>query len=134
SNPQIRFTEIIMFSLIGIGIALPWHIYMVVTHGSQFVDYLLGYHIFKRATEGIGRNEKPSGYFYYISIIMNNIPFGIVIFYLFVKDAMKIRSLNWEKLLMWSWFVTGFVIISIFRTKIDTYLMQFLVPLCILVS
>lgn len=131
---KISFSDIVIFGLIGVSIAIPWHVYMYVKHGREFIDYLLGFHLFKRATEGIGGNEKPSGVFYYFSILMNNIPFALVIFYVMVRDVMRFKSIEWKRIFLWVWFISGFVVISIFTTKIDTYLMPFLIPVCVLLT
>ncbi len=131
---KIRFSDIVIFGAVGIAIALPWHLYMYVKHGSEFIDYLLGFHILKRATEGIGGNEKPSGVFYYFSILMNNIPFALIVFYAMVRDALSFKSLDWRKIFLWVWFLAGFIVISLFTTKIDTYLMPFLIPVTILLT
>jgi 4-amino-4-deoxy-L-arabinose transferase-like glycosyltransferase len=111
---------------------------MFSQHGSEFIDYILGYHIFMRATEIIGDNSKPSGVFYYFSILMNNIPFAFMLGYFFVKDAVrgafKLREVDWKRLFLWVWFMTGLIVLSVFVTKIDAYLMPFIAPACILLG
>ncbi|MFC2093876.1 hypothetical protein ACFLSV_08245, partial [Bacteroidota bacterium] len=39
-----------------------------------------------------------------------------------------------EKIFLWIWFLTGFITISIFKTKLETYLLPFLAPACILLA
>jgi 4-amino-4-deoxy-L-arabinose transferase-like glycosyltransferase len=131
---KINFSDIVILGLIGVTIAMPWHVYMYMKHGSEFTDYLLGFHLLKRATEGIGGNEKPSGVFYYFSILMNNIPFALVVFYVMIRDVMRFRSVDRKRIFLWVWFICGFVVISVFTTKIDTYLMPFLIPVCVLMT
>ena len=129
---RFRFSDLVIFSAIGLILALPWHLYMYLKHGNEFTQYLFGFHLLKRATEGIGGNAKPSGIFYYFSLIMNNIPFGIIVFYALIRDFIPFKKPDWKKVLLWSWFLSGFVVISLFTTKIETYLMPFLIPACLL--
>ena len=131
---SFKLTDLIILSGIGVLIALPWHIFMIMKYGQEFVNVLFGFHIMERATGNIGGNVRPSGIFYYFSILMNNIPFGIVIFYLLIKDALSFKNLDRRKIFLWVWFLTGFVIISLFNSKIDTYLIPFIIPAGILIT
>jgi hypothetical protein len=65
---------------------------------------------------------------------MNNIPFGILVFYAFLKNLFELKKIEWGKIFLWIWFISGFVIISLFTTKIETYLMPFLIPACLLIT
>lgn len=130
----LRFSDLVVLSGIGVLIALPWHIFMVMKYGQEFINVLFGFHIMERATGNIGRNVRPSGVFYYFSILMNNVPFGIIVFYLFLKDIASFKKLDWKKIFLWVWFLTGFVIISLFNTKIETYLIPFIIPAGILLT
>lgn len=130
----LKLTDIILLTGIGALIALPWHIFMVMKYGQEFVNVLFGFHIMERATGNIGGNVRPSGVFYYFSILMNNIPFGIIIFYLLIKDVLSFRNLDWRKVFLWVWFLMGFVIISLFNSKLDTYIIPFLIPVGILIT
>lgn len=130
----LKFSDLVVISGIGLLIALPWHIFMIMKYGQEFVNVLFGFHIIERATGNIGGNVRPSGVFYYFSILMNNIPFGLIIFYLLLKDLNSFKALEWKKIFLWVWFLTGFVIISLFNTKIETYLIPFIIPAGILLT
>ena len=127
----IRFSDLAILTAIGLIIALPWHLFMLIKHGGEFVNYLFGFHLFSRAIE-THEGIQPKGALYFVSILMNNIPFGIIVFMSFVKDIKNFIHLNWEKIFLWIWFITGFITISVFQTKIETYLLPFLAPACIL--
>jgi len=130
-NNRIRFTDLAILTAIGLIIALPWHLFMLIKHGGDFVNYFFGFHLFSRAIES-HEGIQSKGALYFVSILMNNIPFGIIVFMSFVKDIKNFIHLNWEKILLWIWFITGFITISIFQTKLETYLLPFLAPACIL--
>ncbi|KXK05821.1 MAG: glycosyltransferase family 39 protein [Ignavibacteriaceae bacterium] len=125
---KVTVKDILLFSLIGIIIAAPWHIYMIVTHGYEFLSYFFGFHIIERAFSGLEHNNKSSGLLYYINYLLNIIPFSVLIFYSLVTDFKKIRKLSWQKVFLWVWFLTGFVIITIFKTKLEVYILLILTP------
>lgn len=128
------FKDLVTLTIIGIIIALPWHLYMYLKHGDIFLEYLFGFHIYTRAVEGFGDTVKPSGAFYYFSILMNNIPFGMVLLYILVKDVLSFRSFDWKKIFLWTWFLTVFAVITVFVTKIDTYFLPILPAVCIILT
>ncbi len=48
-------------------IVLPWHIFMIVSHGQEFINNYLLYHVLERATNSIEGHE--GGAFFYLNII-----------------------------------------------------------------
>ncbi len=129
-----NFKDLVLLTEVGLVVALPWHLFMVIKHGSIFLDYLFGFHIYARAVEGFGDTVKPSGVFYYFSILMNNIPFSLVLLYILIKDVFSFKSLDWKKVFLWTWFLTVFAVITIFVTKIDTYFLPILPAACIILT
>ncbi|MBC8490150.1 MAG: glycosyltransferase family 39 protein [Bacteroidetes bacterium] len=123
-----KFKDLLVFTLIGIVIALPWHIYMFVNHGNDFMQYFLYYHIFERAFTGVEQNVKGSGIFYHINYLLSIIPFSILVFISLIKDFFNIKNLNWKKLFLWIWFLTGLFIITVFKTKLEVYILLILTP------
>jgi len=128
---RIHISDLIKLTVIGLIIALPWHLYMTIKHGNEFTNFLFGFHLLSRAFEN-HEGIKSKGIYYFPNILLNNIPFGILLFISFAKDAKNFIFLNWEKIFLWIWFLSGFIIISIFKTKLETYLLPFLAPACIL--
>lgn len=121
-----KITDIITFSIIGIVIALPWHIYMYTKYGSEFLNWFFFYHIYERAFYGVEYNVKSSGVFYHINYILSILPFSILLFPAFLKDITNFKNLSTKKLFIWIWFLTGFIIITFFKTKLEVYILLIL--------
>jgi len=123
-----KFKDLVIFTATGILIALPWHIYMIANYGKEFLDYFFFYHIFERAFTGVEHNEKGSGVFYYINYFLSIIPFGITVFLALAKDIRKFKSLSAQTIFCWIWFLSGLIIISLFKTKLEVYVLLILTP------
>ncbi|MCX7832821.1 MAG: glycosyltransferase family 39 protein [Ignavibacteria bacterium] len=121
-----KITDLITFSLIGIAIALPWHLYMYLKYGDEFLKWFFFYHIYERAFFGVEYNVKSSGVLYHINYILSIIPYSILIFPAFLKDLMNFKNLSKEKLFIWIWFLIGFIIITFFKTKLEVYILLIL--------
>jgi 4-amino-4-deoxy-L-arabinose transferase-like glycosyltransferase len=130
---NIKFSDILITTSIGLAIALPWYIFMTVKHGHEFTDVLFGFHLVRRALvlqEGI----RPKGIHFFPNTLLNNIPIGILLFVSLVKDFKNFRQVDREKLFLWIWFITGIISISVFKTKLETYIIPFLTPACLLLA
>lgn len=125
---EYRFFDLFIFTSIGIIIALPWHIYMLIQHGNEFIDYFFKFHIFDRAFVGVEHNTKGSGYLYHINYLLSIIPYSILIFISLVKDFSKIKEIDLKKIFLIIWFLTGLVIITVFKTKLEVYILLILAP------
>lgn len=128
-----KFTDLILLTTIGILIALPWHLYMIMTYGNEFLHYFMGFHILDRAFIGVEENTKASGLLYHVNYFLSILPFSIIVFFSLVKDARRFRSISWQKILIWVWFISGLIITAVFRTKLEVYVLLFLVPGCYLI-
>lgn len=128
------FKDLIIFTATGILIALPWHIYMIAAYGREFLDYFFYYHIFERAFTGVEHNEKGSGILYHINYYLSIIPFGITVFLAFAKDIRKYKSLSAHTIFCWIWFLSGLIIISLFKTKLEVYVLLILTPSVFLIA
>ncbi|MCA9383779.1 hypothetical protein KC909_05420, partial [Candidatus Dojkabacteria bacterium] len=75
---------------IAISIIFPWHLYMYVTHGREFIDAYLGYHIIERSLVTI--EEHDEWRFFYFEVFYNlkvNILAGLTslsVIYLLITD------------------------------------------------
>ena len=125
---EYKFLDLIVFSLIGIVIALPWHFYMLANYGQEFTDYFFKFHIFDRAFIGVEHNTKGSGYLYHINYLLSILPFSILIFISLVKDFTKIKQIDFKKIFLIIWFLTGLAIITFFKTKLEVYILLILAP------
>jgi 4-amino-4-deoxy-L-arabinose transferase-like glycosyltransferase len=131
---QFNLKDLSIIILTGLLIAFPWHLYMVLKHGSSFTEYFINFHLYKRALEGVEHNEKQAGVFYYIKYLLSILPLGILIFPAFLKDVRNYRQIKKEKLLLWIWAITGFLIISVFKTKLESYILLMLPAACLIIS
>lgn len=123
-----KFLDIFIFSLTGIALALPWHLYMLASYGGEFTDYFLKFHIIDRAFTGVEHNTKSSGILYYFNYILSIFPFSILIFISLVKDLKNLKQLESKKIFLIIWFLTGLTIITLFRTKLEVYILLILAP------
>lgn len=128
-----KFMDLIILSAIGIVIALPWHIYMFVNFGSEFTDYFFKFHIYRRIVEGVEYNEKGSGVLYHINYLFSIIPYSILMFPGIIYDIKNYKYLDWKKIFILVWFVSGLVIITLLKTKLEVYVLMILVPGCFLI-
>lgn len=131
---NFKFKDIVLLTIIGVLLALPWHIHMLLKYGSEFTDYFFKFHIYDRAFNGVEMNEKRSGIFYHVNYLMNIIPYSVVLYFGLLNDFRIFKKLKWEKIFLWIWFLTGFVILAAFKTKLEVYILLILTPGCLLIS
>jgi len=125
---EYKILDLIIFTLAGIITALPWHLYMLANHGTEFIDYFLKFHIFDRAFIGVEHNTKGSGYLYHINYILSILPFSVLIFISLFRDLKNIKKAEVKKVFLLIWFLTGLAIITIFKTKLEVYILLILSP------
>lgn len=128
-----KFSDFVVFVSIGIAIALPWHIHMYLKYGQEFINSFFFYHIFERAVSGVEGNIKASGPLYHIHYMLTIIPFSILLLPAFFKDLVNFKKLSVNKIFLWIWFFTGFIIITIFKTKLEVYTLLILSQAAIII-
>ncbi|MEZ4823486.1 MAG: glycosyltransferase family 39 protein [Ignavibacteria bacterium] len=128
-----RFKDLVILTSIGILIALPWHVYMIINFGNAFIDYFLKFHIYQRIVEGVEFNEKSSGVLYHINYLFSIIPYSILMFPGIIYDLKNYKNLDWKKIFLLVWFISGLVIITLLKTKLEVYVLMILVPGCFLI-
>jgi 4-amino-4-deoxy-L-arabinose transferase-like glycosyltransferase len=129
-----RFSDLMVFTSIGIVIALPWHLYMILQYGNEFTDYFFKFHIIDRAFTGVEHNTKGSGYLYHINYLLSIIPYSILIFISLVNDFRNSKNIDLKKFFIIIWFLTGLAIITLFKTKLEVYILLILAPGSILLA
>jgi 4-amino-4-deoxy-L-arabinose transferase-like glycosyltransferase len=134
SKAPFRMKDLLFITITGLIIALPWHLYMFVKHGAEFTDYFLGFHLIDRALTGVELNQKSSGALYHVNYFLSIIPFGILLFFAFVNNIRKFRELSFPILLLWIWAICGFIIITLFKTKLESYLLLVLPATAVLTA
>lgn len=64
------FIDQVILNAVGVGLALPWHLYMVVKYqtprGNEFLDYYWGYHIARRSAETLESNYGEWHYYFMV--------------------------------------------------------------------
>ena len=130
---RITIKDLIIITGIGIVIALPWHVYMIMKYGNEFLKWFMGYHIYERALYGVEHNNKNSGALYHVNYLLSIIPYSSLIFLALVKDFRKYKTLSPERLFIWIWFLIGFGIITIFKTKLEVYILLVLSQVCLMI-
>jgi Dolichyl-phosphate-mannose-protein mannosyltransferase len=130
---NFELKDIIILTSIGIVLALPWHLYMLIKYGNEFTDFFFKFHLYERALKGVEMNEKNSGVFFYFNFLLSIIPFSILALFSFIKDLKNFNGLKWEKIFLWVWFIAGLLVISLFKTKLEVYVLLILPPLCLLI-
>jgi 4-amino-4-deoxy-L-arabinose transferase-like glycosyltransferase len=78
-------------------------------------------------------NEKSSGMFYHINYLFSIIPYSILVFFALVKDFSNYKKMDWKIIFMYVWFLTGLVILTLFKTKLEVYVLMILVPVCFII-
>ena len=133
---KVKFTlkDLIVLSAIGLLMAFPWHMYMLMKYGSGFTDYFLKFHIYDRAVIGVEHNVKNSGALYHVNYLLTIIPYSVIIFFAMIRDVFDFKKLKPEKIFLWIWFITGMIILALFKTKLEVYILLVLTPGCLLMS
>jgi 4-amino-4-deoxy-L-arabinose transferase-like glycosyltransferase len=134
SKSPFSTKDLSIITVIGLLIALPWHVYMYLQHGSAFTDYFFGFHLIDRALTGVEMNQKASGPLYHFNYFLSIIPFGILLLFAFVNNIRNLKALSFPILFMWIWTICGFFIITIFKTKLESYLLLVLPAVAILIA
>ncbi len=120
------------------GIALlmsvPWYIYLIVNNGNEALEYILNFHLYQRAAVGIEQNAKGTGLFYFVNYTLTIIPFGFLTFYSLFLNIKNFRNIDWKIKFISIWFIIGFGIVTVFKTKLESYSFLFLPPACILMA
>jgi len=123
-----QLKDLVVLSAIGVAIAAPWHAYMFIKYGWEFFNYFFFYHIYERALIGVEHNTKGSGYLYHINYLLTILPFGAIILFGAFKKLINIKTLNAKESFILVWFLIGFVIITLFKTKLEVYILLILTP------
>lgn len=112
---------------------IPWHLYMYLKFGQEFVKTYFGYHVLKRASESV--EGKGASFFWYVTVLKVSMRVWFVallavlaIYFLsFVKrlnsaaDSIFRRNAYQNYLFLWSFFV--FLFFSIPVSKLVWYMM-----------
>lgn len=116
--------------VIGMIIALPWHLYMFWRHGQDFIDCYFLFHIIQRSIKGVELNVRALGPLFFANQIIVILSAGAAIA-LWRISKIKFREEKLSSLYFMS-FLIPFVIFSLSRTQLRTYAIPMLPPLALL--
>lgn len=110
-------------------VSAPWHIYMYVTYGQDFLKTYFGYHLFERFASEI--EDKGEVWYWYYVVIRNTMRIWFVtlilglgyIFYKFYKDKFSKQNINYLLVL-----ITSLVIFSAFSAS-SSKLKWYIIPI-----
>ena len=108
-------------------VALPWHVYMTLIHGTgDPLFFLTSSALVERTFWGVEGNIKSLEIFYFINQLIVLFPAGIVWFGFGLFRELRDRGSAW--FFLGVWFLVFFIIFSIVRTKLAVYSLPMLVP------
>ena len=122
---KINWKNIFKLFCISAIIALPWHLFMIVSHSNfDMFFFLKQAQLYERTFFGIEANSKELGLFFYINQLFVYLPFFIIPIIYFILLNFKILKNS----ILFLWMFVYFIIISIVSTKLPVYIIQIFVP------
>lgn len=121
-------------SIVGIGIAtaLPWYIFMAISHGTYILDWQGLFTSLASGSYAGGEHTQP---WYYFNQAVINYPFSVAIIAIpivsFIKNVFALNSLkNHEKLFaaLILWFVTMLIVLTVMKTRFPHFILFFSIP------
>ncbi len=116
--------------IIGLAVAMPWHIYMYTVHGMSFVNYFFEYHIFRRAFAAVTIHSKKLGGLYYVNQLI--IIFSASLVLLFHKRTLK--TIFTANAMYFAAFCVPFLIFTYSTSKLISYTIPMMPALALLIA
>ena len=121
---------------VGLVLALPWHLFMYLRHGSAFMDAFFGLHLVQRLTSPIEGHDPALGIFFYVNQVVVQYPeasLGIGLIFLVLRGRIEPGAIALPLVIASTvWSVVVFLIITVMATKIQQYMLPLSVPVAIL--
>lgn len=133
-NTKYALKDFFIITGIVLMMSVPWYVFLVINSGNDALNYILNFHLFQRAAVGIEQNAKSTGIFYFVNYTLTIIPFGILAFYSLIQNLKNFRTIDWKIKFISIWFIVGFGIVTLFKTKLESYSFLFLPPACLLIA
>lgn len=114
--------EIAVATFVALAVALPWHVWSIITHGRSFLDQYLGFHIVDRFLRPLEGHEGSS--FYYLETYLDKAGFLAPVHAAGIALAVGLAVVKRDRLLAASSVLplAAFTIVSLQGTKIGGYL------------
>ncbi len=134
---------LILSTLLGLGIAAPWHGAMYALHGMNFIQEAFLLNVVERVMAGVENQQKSLGPFYYLNQLPIRIPFAFTLFAASVATALlSLRPPGGESdesaprrmagLLFLSWFAVALALFSFAESKQVQYTPPIVLPALVL--
>jgi 4-amino-4-deoxy-L-arabinose transferase-like glycosyltransferase len=107
---------VLIIALIG----LPWYVIELVLHGQKFVDFALGF-LFLARFQGVVAGHPGPWYYYFLAVILGFAPWSHFLPYGLIRSWRQ--RLNGPELLMLSFIIPVFIVFSIAKTKLPSYIL-----------
>lgn len=133
-DSKFFFKDFLIITGIGLLMSIPWYVYLISNNGKEAIDYILNFHLYQRAAVGVEQNAKGTGVFYFANYLLTIIPFGFLAFYALILNLKNFRNLDWKIKFVSIWFLISFIIVTSFKTKLESYSFLFLPPACLLIG
>jgi len=126
---------LILMTLLGLLIALPWHLAITWKWGTAYWKQALGYHIWSRITQPLEGHASGLGFLYWpVQIVVRlGSLFALTLVGLFVRPSSTVEqglSLSARRF-VYAWFLVPFLLFSATATKFHPYLLLFVLPLVV---
>ncbi len=114
--------EIAVATFVALAVALPWHVWSIITHGRSFLDQYLGFHIVNRFLRPLEGHEGSS--FFYLETYFDKAGFLAPVHAAGIALAVGVAIFKRDRLLAGVSVLplAAFTIVSLQRTKIGGYL------------
>lgn len=125
-----KFYQVSLLFILGLIIALPWHIYMFSQYGWNFLSAFLPPHLFTV----VESNSKQLGLLFYINQLIISNPLLILAFiYIYLRIKIygfrkSFFTFNFFSDILYLWFISGLLIFSLAPTKLIHYSLYLLLP------
>ncbi len=114
-NLKILFKGIMLFLLI----ILPWHLYMISTFGSEFLNTYFGYHVVSRSTNQLEGHAQPVLFYLKIFFDFDMNPFWLLFLLAVVFGSFRKLYLKYSFVVV----VALVLLLSLVETKLAWYLL-----------
>ncbi|MBI5399240.1 glycosyltransferase family 39 protein [Candidatus Saganbacteria bacterium] len=112
-------------------IGLPWYVIEYLIHGQKFVDFALGF-LFLARFQGVVAGHPGPWYYYFLAIIIGFAPWSHFLPYGLIRNWRQ--RLNAPELFMFCFIVPVFIVFSVAKTKLPSYLLPLYPFLAIIVG
>lgn len=119
----VGWRPVLTAALIGLAVAVPWHLEQTIVRGGSFWSSYIGFHVLERTSEVLYANNV--GWTWYVEVAFKRLfPFGLLAAVAMLQALRRaIRERDGLDRLLLIWIGAVFLAFSFVRTKFDWYLL-----------